>query len=204
MIEAPSETEWWRAVALPALIQTDRLTLRPHAPGDGPAVKAAVDANLEHLQQWMDWAMHEPSPLDVIEARIELFARMFTTGPDWGYGIRRIDHPETIVGACGVHARIGVNALEIGYWLDRRLTGRGYATEATAAAVMAAFAVPIIERVEIRCDPANVASAAVPRRLGFFYVTTLEKNAKTPRGDPRDTMVFTMTRAMYLSRSQSR
>src|SRR5262249_45127708 len=108
MIEATSETEWWRAVTLPARIGTAPLTLRPHAPGDGPALKAAIDANLDHLQRWMDWAIHEPSPLDVVEARIATFARNFTTGPDWGYGIRRIDDSDTIIGACGIHARIGV------------------------------------------------------------------------------------------------
>jgi RimJ/RimL family protein N-acetyltransferase len=202
MTEATS-TEWWREVRLPALIQTDRLLLRPHAPGDGPALKAAIDANIEHLQRWMDWAMHEPSPLDVIEDRIATFVANFETGPDWGYGIRLIADPDTIIGGCGMHARIGINALEIGYWLDAKHTGRGYATEATAALVKAAFSRPMIEHVEIRCDPANVASAAVPRRLGFAYVTTLEKNAKTPRGDPRDTKVFTMTRAMFSTRSKS-
>jgi RimJ/RimL family protein N-acetyltransferase len=194
MPDETTELEWWRGVTLPSRITTERLLLRPHAPGDGPALKAAVDANLDHLQRWMDWAMNEPSPLDVIEARISKFATEFTTGPDRGYGIRRIEEPATVIGACGVHARIGPSALEIGYWLDARHTGRGYATEATAAIVRAAFALPIIEHVEIRCDPANAASAAVPRRLGFSYVTTLEKNAKTPRGEPRDTMVFAMTR----------
>jgi len=201
MTEATS-TEWWSAVRLPALIQTDRLRLRPHARGDGPALKAVIDANIEHLQRWMDWAMYEPSPLDVIEDRIAAFVAGFATGPDWGYGIRLIDDPETIIGGCGMHARIGINALEIGYWLDSKHTGRGYATEATAALVDAAFSMPMIEHVEIRCDPANVASAAVPRRLGFAYVTTLQKNAKTPRGDPRDTKVFAITRTMFSTLSK--
>src|SRR5262249_7108509 len=111
MTEA-TETEWWRAIALPARIETARLILRPHAPGDGPALKAAIDANLEHLQQWMDWAVNEPSPLDVIEARIEGFVAGFATGPDWGYGIRLAERPDVIIGAVGVHARIGPNALE--------------------------------------------------------------------------------------------
>src|SRR5215831_16778922 len=162
-----TSTEWWSAVRLPPLIRTHRLLLRPHAPGDGPALKAAVDANLEHLQRWMDWAMHEPSSLNVIEDRITIFVERFETGPDWGYGIRLITDPDVIIGGCGIHARIGMNALEIGYWLDSKHTGRGYATEATAALVKTAFSLPMIERVEIRCDPANVASAAVPRRLGF-------------------------------------
>jgi RimJ/RimL family protein N-acetyltransferase len=196
MTDATS-TEWWHDVTLPPLIRTDRLLLRPHAPGDGPALKAAVDANLEHLQRWMDWAMHEPSSLDVIEHRIAVFVARFETGPDWGYGIRLIRDPGTIIGGCGVHARIGPNALEIGYWIDARCTRRGYATEAARALTDAAFAQPIVDRVEIRCDPRNLASAAVPRRLGFTHVATLEKNTTTPLGDPRDTMVFELTRLAH-------
>jgi RimJ/RimL family protein N-acetyltransferase len=199
MTEPTTETEWWRAVTLPSRIETARLLLRPHAPGDGPALKRAIDENLEHLQRWMDWAMNEPSPLDALEARITMFAEQFTTGPDWGYGIRLADDPDTLIGGTGMHARIGPNALEIGYWLDERHTGRGFATEAAAALTKVAFSLPMIDRVEIRCDPANVASAAIPRRLGFAYVTTLDKNAKTPTGEPRDTMVFAMTRSRYFA-----
>lgn len=201
MTESQS-TEWWSDITLPARIETERLMLRPHAPGDGPALKAAIDANLEHLQAWMDWAMAEPSSLDVIEARIEKFVAGFATGPDWGYSIRRRTDERTIIGACGMHARIGPHAIEIGYWLDAKQTGRGYATEATAALVAVAFAQPSVERVEIRCDPTNTASAAIPRRLGFTYITTLEKNAKTPRGDPRDTMVFQITRENFRNTSK--
>lgn len=191
--------DWWSEITLPTRIETERLVLRSHSPSDAPALKAAIDANLEHLQAWMDWAVHEPSPLDVIEARIEKFRAAFATGPDWGYTIRLRGH-EAIIGGTGMHARLGPNAIEIGYWLDAKHTGRGYATEATAALVAAAFARPTVKRVEIRCDPANAASAAVPRRLGFTYITTLEKNSKTPRGDPRDTMVFELTRETFHTR----
>jgi RimJ/RimL family protein N-acetyltransferase len=195
MTEATS-TEWWRGVTLPPLIETPRLTLRSYAPGDGPALKDAIDANLEHLQAWMPWATQEPSPLDVIEARVVSFSEKFAIGPDWAYAIRLHEHPQ-IIGGSGIHARIGPNALEIGYWVDARHTGRGYATETARALTTAAFAHPLVDRVEIRCDPRNLASAAVPRRLGFTYVMTLEKNTRTPHGDPRDTMVFELTRPAH-------
>jgi RimJ/RimL family protein N-acetyltransferase len=52
-----------------------------------------------------------------------------------------------------------------------------------------------LSRVEIRCDPRNTASAAVPRRLGYRHVTTLEANVLTPAGEPRDTMVWVQTAA---------
>ena len=183
----------WYAFTPPRRIDTPRLELHAWAVGQGPALKAAIDANLAHLKAWMDWAVHEPSPLDVVEQRVASFAANFEHGPDWGYVIS-MRGETAIIGTLGLHARLGPNALEIGYWIDERRQHQGIATEAARAVTEAALALPGVERVEIRCDPNNTRSAGVPRRLGFRYVTTLEKNEVTPTGEPRDTMVWEMTR----------
>jgi RimJ/RimL family protein N-acetyltransferase len=46
--------------------------------------------------------------------------------------------------------------------------------------------------VEIHCDPNNVRSSAVPRKLGFCHEATLRHRAFTPEGQPRDTMIWTL------------
>jgi len=189
----------WHTFTLPERVETRRLVLRPYAPGDGPALKQAIDDNLDHLKAWMPWAAAEPSPLEAIEERVGAFAANFEAGPDWPYAIF-VRGETAIAGSTGIHARIGPNALEIGYWIDRRLTRRGYATEAAAAMTATAFGAPAVERVEIRCDPRNAASAAIPRRLGYRHVATLEKNTTTPVGDPRDTMVWELTRRAFVER----
>jgi RimJ/RimL family protein N-acetyltransferase len=74
------------------------------------------------------------------------------------------------------------------------MTRRGLVTESTRALVDAAFALPWVDHVEIRCDPANRASAAIPARLGFTHVETLMANATKPDGSPRDTMVWRLAR----------
>jgi RimJ/RimL family protein N-acetyltransferase len=43
----------------------------------------------------------------------------------------------------------------------------GYATSAAGALTGVALSLPGVTRVEIRCDVANLASASVPRRLGY-------------------------------------
>jgi RimJ/RimL family protein N-acetyltransferase len=193
--------EPWYRFTLPPLLETTRLVLRAPNPTRAVALKRAIDSNLDHLRAWMPWAMNEPSPLGVVETRLERFAAGFETGPDWTYNVSPRDS-EAIIGAVGIHASIGPNALEIGYWLDGRSTGRGLATEATGAVVKMALALPDVERIEIRCDPRNVASAGIPQRLGFRHVTTLEKNTTTPTGDPRDTMVWELTRESLTAREQ--
>jgi RimJ/RimL family protein N-acetyltransferase len=191
--------ERWYRFTLPPILETPRLLLCAPNPSRAVALKQAIDSNLEHLRAWMPWAMNEPSPLGVIETRLERFAAEFETGPDWAYNVFLHDS-DAIIGAVGVHASIGPCALEIGYWLDARSTGYGLATEATDAVVRMSLSLPDVERVEIRCDPRNVASAGIPRRLGFRHVTTLEKNTTTPTGEPRDTMVWELTRESLATR----
>lgn len=179
----------------PPVVVTERLLLRPWTVADAPLLKRAIDENLAHLQAWMPWAMDEPAPLEVIVRRIEKFTADFDAGTDGIYGIfARAD--ETVLGGTGLHGRVEAG-LEIGYWIHHAHCRRGYATEAAAGLTAAAFALPGVEQVQIRCDPANSISAAVPRRLGFRHVETLVADTVTPRGAPRDTMVWQLLREQH-------
>lgn len=173
----------------PARLTTPRLVLRAWEPSDAPSLKAATDRSLAHLQPWLPWARDEPSPVDVVAERLAAFRAAFDTGIEWLYGIFERDG-RTVVGGIGLHRRIGATGLEIGYWIAVDRVREGLATEAAGALTAAALALPGIDHVEIRCDPANVASAAVPRRLGYAHVITLTADATTPDGVPRDTMVW--------------
>ena len=75
----------------PERIATDRLLLRCWRPEDAPLLKATVDANLEHLRAWMPWAMEEPSPLEVVTAKLTKFAENFHAGTEWIYAIFTTD-----------------------------------------------------------------------------------------------------------------
>jgi RimJ/RimL family protein N-acetyltransferase len=186
-------------LSLPSTIRTEHLILRCWKPSDAPLLKEALDANLAHLRPWMPWAVNEPSSLDVITARIDKFAADFEAGLDYVYGIFNLDQ-DAVLGGAGAHRRIGDDGFEIGYWIDVAHTRRGYATEAAAAITRLAFAQPATRRIQIRCDPDNVASAGVPRRLGYRHIETLSGDGTTPAGAPRDTMVWEMTRPEFESR----
>jgi RimJ/RimL family protein N-acetyltransferase len=95
-----------------------------------------------------------------------------------------------VLGGAGLHRREAADALEIGYWLRANAGRRGLATEAVEALTRIALAPGDLTRVEIRCDPRNVRSIAVARRAGFRHLRTLIADASTPRGEPRDTMVW--------------
>src|SRR5262245_61869804 len=148
---------------------TERLVLRRWLPVDAPLLKAAIDSSIGHLQAWLPWAMNEPTLLVDIESRLAGFSSAFDAGREWIYGGFSPDAREAF-GGIGFHPRGEAGAapdcMELGYWLRGDATGRGYVTEAASAAVVMASALPGITRLEIRCDPRNARSAAVPRRLG--------------------------------------
>ena len=164
---------------LPTVLRTARLLVRSWRPGDAPLLKAALDESLPHLQASVAWARHEPTPLAGIVERVVRHAAGFNAGDDWVYGIFAPDETR-VLGGCGCEraepalaALVGPGTVEAGYWLRADATGHGYAAEATAALVRAAFDHLGARRVAICHDPANVASGGVPRRLGFHCVGTV-------------------------------
>lgn len=158
-------------------IETKRLVLRCYNPSDAHLLAESVRESVEHLKPWMPWAHSEPEPLEGKVKRLQRFRGNFDLQKDYVYGI--FNREETrLLGGTGLHTRLGEKELEIGYWLHKDFIKQGLATESTAALVKVAFEIIHIHRLEIHCDPGNLASAAVPRKLGFTHEGTLR--AKTP------------------------
>ena len=176
-----------RAADPPYRITTERLTIRCWNPEDAPLLKEAIDSSLDHLRPWMPWAQEEPRPLDAKVQLLRQFRGLFDTGQDFVYGIFDAEESE-VVGGTGLHTRVGDHAFEIGYWIRASRAREGLATEAVSALTRVAFAVSGVERVEIRVDPANVASLGIPRKLGFHEEATLRM--RLPSG--ADAVVFSM------------
>jgi RimJ/RimL family protein N-acetyltransferase len=178
----------------PYRLVTERLVLRCWEPRDAALLKDAVDSSIEHLRPWMPWVVHEPQ---TVEEKVELlrgFRGRFDLGQDFIYGIFDRDESE-VAGGTGLHTRIGEDAFEIGYWIAAGQAGKGLGTEATAALTRAAFELTDVERIEIRCDPANERSRAIPRKLGYVEEATLRRRLHYP--EVRDVVVYTLFRDDY-------
>jgi RimJ/RimL family protein N-acetyltransferase len=144
-----------------------------------PGLSAAVAASFPELHLWMPWAATPPSD-DDLRAALRTGEWAFDEDADWAYVLVEVASGE-IVGAAGLHRRVGPRALEIGYWVRSDRAGRGYATAAAGALAEAAAAnVPDLDRVEIHMDEANLASAAVPRKLGFRLDRREPRDVQTP------------------------
>ncbi len=176
-------------------IETKRLVVRCYNPSDAPLLAASVTESVEHLRPWMPWAHNEPQSIEVKENGLRSFRGKFDLGQNFIYGI--FDPTETrLLGGTGLHPRIGEGGVEIGYWIHKDFINQGLATESSAALVKVAFEILHIHRVEIHCDPANIASASVPRKLGFTHEGTLR--AKTFFLDHwSDSMVWGLLESEY-------
>lgn len=177
-------------------IETPHLVLRCWEPKDAPLLKDTVDENIEHLKPWMPWVVEYPKALTAMVDMLRGFRARFDSGEDFIYGI--FDRHETrALGGTGLHTRVGEQAREIGYWIDRRYTGRGFATETAAALTQVAFSVLHMQRVEIHCAVENLASAAIPPKLGYTLDAVLRKRNQLLDGRFHDSMVWSILREEY-------
>lgn len=188
----PSATPPERLVAGP-------LVLRRVEADDAPIVAAAVGASLAHLRPWMAWATPEAADVRTQLLRVAEADELWETGTGFIYVMiardsapdgppgsagSRIDPDGEFVGTIGMHRRAADDAMEIGYWIASAKTRRGYATAAARALTPVALGLSASRRVEIHCDEANTASAAVPRKLGYRLdrVEAHEREAPGERG----------------------
>jgi len=176
-------------------IETERLVVRCYQPSDAKLLAESVTESIEHLKPWMPWAHSEPTPFEEKVKGVKRFRGRFDLNEDYIYGIFNMKETK-LLGGTGLHTRLGDNDLEIGYWIHKDHVNQGLVTESTAALVKVGFEIIHIHRIEIHCDPRNLASAAIPRKLGFTHEGTLR--AKTPFLDRwSDSMIWGLLDTEY-------
>jgi ribosomal-protein-serine acetyltransferase len=154
------------------------VTLRRYRADDLDALTQAVSESADHLRPWLPWVAGHSR-----ESEAEFLAqtvRDWESGAAYNYAITA--EGGVLVGGSALMSRIGPGGLEIGYWVHRDWTRRGLATAASAALVAAAFGLPGVDRIEIVHDELNLASAGVPRKLGFTQVARRPLAQPPPAG----------------------
>src|SRR5581483_8702898 len=108
----------------------------------------AVRASLGHLSPWMPWAAGGYSRQEAEDFAIRNSQADGEPVAEAPYVVR--DTAGQFLGVCGLHARLGPGALEIGYWVDVRHARRGVTTLAAALLTEVGLAQPGVGSVEIR------------------------------------------------------
>ena len=133
-----------------------------------------VDENRSHLRAWLPWVDGTRTPEDTrrfLRAAVEAFEAGRTV-------TATIRHRRRLAGVIDLRIDEFNARGEIGYWLASGLQGSGVMTRSCRAIVAYGFASAGLHRIEIRCEPGNVRSCAIPERLGFVYEGTLRQTAR--------------------------
>lgn len=105
-------------------------------------------------------------PLD--QRRYRGYLERVTSGRTHGFLIG-LNEDDRLVGVVNINDIMGggFKSGSLGYYADMELAGRGYMTEALALVLDQAFTVLDLHRLEANVQPANAASIALVRKLGF-------------------------------------
>lgn len=142
----------------------DDIKLHSLEPHHADALFALVEANRQHLRQWLPWLDSNIAVSDTLRF-IEMTQKQFANSEGFVAGIW---YGGEIAGVIG-HNRIdwGNRISYPGYWLAQGFEGKGIMTKSCRALINHAFAELNLNRVDIRCAVENHKSRAIPERLGF-------------------------------------
>jgi RimJ/RimL family protein N-acetyltransferase len=111
-------------------------------------------------------------------ARIDAWRSLASAVGHWvlrGFGLWAVERKEdgVLIGRVGVQRPEGWPGTEVGWTLDRRYWGNGYATEAAKASLDYGFRTTSLPKLISLIDPENQASQRVAERLGETKSSTV-------------------------------
>ncbi|BAJ27422.1 MULTISPECIES: GNAT family N-acetyltransferase [Kitasatospora] len=186
----------------PPRLRTARLVLRRLTPADLPAVTALCGD--PEVMRYLDDGRPVP-PARVADELLPGLLREYAELPD-GLGCWAVEAAGRFLGwaalrppsSVGLVERPDPADLELGYRLLPATRGRGYATEAAAGLVRAAFAERAAGRVVATTMAVNAPSRRVLERAGLRHVRSFLVDWPDPiPGSEHGDVVYALTRAEW-------
>ena len=146
-------------------IVTPRLVLRPPNLDDLDAIQAAKEDAWDDLQLWMAWAFDDQRPRQALEQSIRRVMNFQSQAGIALAGFHRINGDFVVRSALDLTDEADV--YETGFWVARKYSGQGMATEAANAAIRYAFGRLGAKAISIGHFDGNDASRRVVEKLGF-------------------------------------
>lgn len=187
----PGRTAGW-----PAVLEDGSVTVRPLSLRDGPAWVEARRRNADWLAPW------EATPPDgtvVFSASLGTFlamTRRLRREARRGRGLPFVVlHDGAFAGQLNVSGvtRGSLHSASLGYWVDRRVAGRGVMPTAVALVTDHCFSAVGLHRIEVNIRPENLASRRVVEKLGFRE-EGLRRAFLHIAGDWRDHLSYALVR----------
>ena len=178
-------------------IRTERLVLRPYAPGD-----VDVLYGYHRLPEVARYLETEPRSRAEVQAMVaqRTSARALTAEGQSLCLVAELAGPGGVVGDCVLFWRSRASKRgEIGYILDPAYRGRGLATEAAGALLRLGFEGLGLHRIVARCDARNTASARVMERAGLRREAHFVQN-EFVKGEWTDELLYAILRSEWEGR----
>ena len=174
-------------------LATDRLLLREFAETDWRQV-LAYQQDPRYLRYY-PWSSRTEADA---RAFVDLFLQWQREAPRRRYQLAvTLKGEQGLIGNCGIRRKDDDDLeADIGYELDPRHWGNGYATEAARALVNFGFQELGLERISSWCIADNTASAWVLERLGFRQEGRLSRN-EFFKGRWWDTLLYLLPRESW-------
>jgi ribosomal-protein-alanine N-acetyltransferase len=175
----------------PVVLDDGAVSLRPLRQRDSAAWRSVRTRNAEWLRPW---EATSPDPeRDAAPTYGAMVRRLRTEGREGRTMPFVVTYEGELVGqlTVGGIAWGSLRSAFVGYWIDRRVAGRGIIPTGVALATDHCFAIGL-HRVEINIRPENVASRRVVEKLGF-RPEGLRPNYLHIDGDWRDHLSFALT-----------
>jgi len=169
-------------------INTERLLLRELKPSD---MKAVHDyASDPEVVRFMDWG---PNTVDETREFIQRAIDKTKAKPRTDFTLAIVPKSKRwLIGSCGLCISSPDNREAwIGYCLNRRFWGKGYATETAEALVRFGFEKHMLHRIFATCVPLNEASAHVMEKIEMKYEGHLREH-RWVKGKWRDSLVYSI------------
>lgn len=161
-------------VYLPNEILSERVILKRHSTDLASQMFQYVDKDRARLRKFLPWVDTTKTLEDELNY-IKFANDQWDKHLLFDYGIYR-KSDILYMGNCGVHTiSWSHNRCELGYWILGDFEGQGYMSESVQALEKVLFEVGF-NRVEIRCDPANLRSARVPQKNNYQFEGILKQN----------------------------
>lgn len=164
--------------------------LRPFRPEDAPLLHEAIGESREFMRPWLPWADTQQTVEESLEWINQARAKWITRA-DILVAMFDASDRTYFVGGIDLHPRDwAVPFLELGYWVRATAAGRGYMTEAVEMLTHFALDELKAQRVQIRCDVRNTASANVARRAGYVLEGIRRNDSLDTEGNVASMMIF--------------
>lgn len=167
-------------IKAPKIIETSRLLLEEPSILFRSAYLEAVIESFEELNRWVTWATHLPTGEDANKF-IKSSQKKWEEGSEYHYFLLQQD-TKKFLGVASLRKSDSMECgFEIGYWMRRSESSKGYMTEAVWVLTRMALDSLNAQYIEIRCDPNNIGSRKIPEKLGFELAAKLKKTVYFPQ-----------------------